>query len=235
MALEGYATIALVVLGVAGVVALIVWAYKQERKRVAGLESLAKAQGWTYRRADGGLHQHYRAYEPFKNMGFGHVCENVLEGDHKGSPVNLFDYEYKTQSGSGKQRRTQTHHYAVLALRMPIRSPGLTIERENIGHKLWDAVGGDDIDFESDEFSRKYWVKSPDRRFAYDVLHARTIAWFLDQDARDGLQWHGDGLVWYKGGRWRAHEVLPVLDRLVAFRDLLPRHLLDAASPESGP
>ncbi len=53
------------------------------------------------------------------------------------------------------------------------------IRPEHLFHKLSAAFGWDDIDFESAEFSRRYYVKSPDKRWAYDVIHARVMEMLL--------------------------------------------------------
>jgi hypothetical protein len=41
------------------------------------------------------------------------------------------------------------------------------------------VFGFDDIDFESEEFSRKFHVKSRDKKFAYDVCHSRMMEFLL--------------------------------------------------------
>jgi len=40
-------------------------------------------------------------------------------------------------------------------------------------------MGFDDIDFESEEFSRTFWVKCEDERFAYDVIHPGMMEFLL--------------------------------------------------------
>jgi hypothetical protein len=54
-----------------------------------------------------------------------------------------------------------------------VGTPSLLIRREDIGDKLIGGLGFDDIDFESEEFSRDFWVKSDNRRHAYGVIHPR--------------------------------------------------------------
>ena len=55
----------------------------------------------------------------------------------------------------------------------------VSIRAEHWGDKLVQAIGFDDIDFESAEFSRKFFVKSPDKRWAYDVIHQETMDYLL--------------------------------------------------------
>ena len=58
----------------------------------------------------------------------------------------------------------------------PFRNvPDLLIRPEGFFDKVAGAFGFDDIDFESEEFSRAFFVKSSDKRFAYDVLHPRML------------------------------------------------------------
>jgi hypothetical protein len=55
----------------------------------------------------------------------------------------------------------------------------LFIRPEGFFDKVTEFVGLEDIDFESAEFSQKFFVKSPDRRWAYDVLHQKTMEMML--------------------------------------------------------
>ncbi|MHC4201700.1 MAG: hypothetical protein ACYSU0_17070, partial [Planctomycetota bacterium] len=104
-------------------------------------------------------------------------ARNVINGERDGSAVMIFDYRYTTGSGKNKS----THSRSVMIVEMPEQSfPELLIRREGFFDKIAAAVGFDDIDFESHEFSRKYYVKSRDKRFAYDVVDARMMEFLLD-------------------------------------------------------
>jgi len=103
---------------------------------------------------------------------------NILSGNYQGHDVLLFDYHYQT--GSGKD--THHHHLSFFILHLPGIFPELTIGREHIFSKIAQAVGYDDIDFESHEFSRKFCVRSRDKKFAYDVCNAKMIEYLLAND-----------------------------------------------------
>ena len=63
------------------------------------------------------------------------------------------------------------------------------------------AFGWDDIDFESAEFSRKYFVKCEDKRWAYDVLHGRVMELLLRVQ---GYSFEGDGrMIMVRAGEKR--------------------------------
>ena len=58
--------------------------------------------------------------------------------------------------------------------------PQMTIGPESFGEKIATAFGvEDDIKFESAEFSRTFCVRSPDKKFAYDVCNAQMIEYLL--------------------------------------------------------
>ena len=61
---------------------------------------------------------------------------------------------------------------------------------------MTDFFGFNDIDFESAEFSRKFYVKAKDRRWAYDIIHQRMIEYLLEApkfhiqlDSKDIMVW----------------------------------------------
>ncbi|GAG15661.1 unnamed protein product, partial [marine sediment metagenome] len=72
----------------------------------------------------------------------------------------------------------------------------LYLRPENIFDRVTDFFGYDDIDFESAEFSRQFFVKARDKRWAYDILHQRMIEYLLEApkfhiqfDAREIMTW----------------------------------------------
>ena len=85
--------------------------------------------------------------------------------------MTLMDYQYTT--GSGKNRSTHNKGLVIIGCDHP--TIPLQIRRENPFDKVGEFLGMDDIDFESAEFSRKFYVKSSDRKSAYDVINARSI------------------------------------------------------------
>lgn len=210
------------------IVAGIVFAFLHEKRRREAFAAQAAALGLVYERTPSEDLASRCAEFPLLRQGFGRRAANVLRGTYRGHDVRLFDYIYKTQHSSGKGSRTQTHHYSVALAVLPIRVPRVRIVPENWGHKLWDALGGDDIDFESHEFSRRFWVKGDDRRFAYDLLHPRAMEYLL---APGRKQWEfvGDLALTWEIGRHSPADCQKILDRLVGFVDLFPSHLVEAA------
>ena len=105
-------------------------------------------------------------------------------------------------------------------------APTLLVRPEGLFDKLKGAIGFDDIDFESEEFSRKFYVQSSDKRFAYDVLHPRMME-FLLKEQPDALDLEGGALCVSDGSRlWEPDDFRARLDFVRRFCELWPRHLL---------
>lgn len=145
---------------------------------------------------------------------------NVLSGSYQGHEVLLFDYHYKT--GSGKN----THHYylSFFILHLPASFPELIIAPEGIFSKIAQAVGYDDIDFESHEFSRKFCVRSKDKKFAYDVCNARMIEYLLSNTDLS-IEIDDRVMAISFNSRLAPEQIEPNLNRLITVRSLLPGYL----------
>jgi hypothetical protein len=78
---------------------------------------------------------------------------NVLSGQYRGHSILAFDYHYETHSTDSKgHQQTHHHHFSFFIMLLERSFPELSITREGIFSKLAQAVGYDDIDFESHEF-----------------------------------------------------------------------------------
>ncbi len=89
--------------------------------------------------------------------------------------MTCLDWQFVT--GSGKNR--QTHRHAVVIVETGLPVIPLEIRREHLLDKVGEFLGHDDIDFESAEFSRTFHVTAADRKWAYDVIHTRTMEYLL--------------------------------------------------------
>jgi len=145
---------------------------------------------------------------------------NVLSGSYQGHEVLIFDYHYKT--GSGKN--THHHYLSFFILYLPISFPELIIGPEGIFSKIAQAVGYDDIDFESHEFSRKFCVRSKDKKFAYDVCNARMIEYFLSNTDLS-IEIEDKVMAISFSSRLSPERIEPNLNRLITVRSLLPDYL----------
>jgi hypothetical protein len=150
---------------------------------------------------------------------------NVMSGPFAGQTVLAFDYHYETHSTDSKgRRRTQHHYFSFFILLLRANFPELTIAPEGIFSKVAQAFGYDDIDFESHEFSRKFCVRSKDKKFAYDVCHVRFMEYLLgNQDL--SIEFEGPAIATGFRSCLKAPEIERNLHRLGEIRSFLPQYL----------
>lgn len=172
----------LVPLLVGGVILVAVVAYRLNEKKIRIMQATAASHGWTW---VGDADQWVDAWdvEPF-GRGMGRRVENCVEGTYRGVPFLAFEYEFYTEStttDSEGRRHTsrQTHHFDVAVLRLGANLPDLHLSPEGGFARLVDAMTGHDIDLEYDAFNRAFRLHCADRKFAFDVFHARTMEYVL--------------------------------------------------------
>lgn len=198
-----------------------VYAWQQEQKRKEALLVWATARGWTLRTATRRGVDHDFPGLGFLARGRSRRAKNVVTGTHRGRPVTLFDYRYTTGSGKNKQ----THRLGVVVVGTDHPVIPLTIRRENPFDKVGEFLGADDIDFESAEFSRTFFVKSGDRKWAYDVIHQRTMDYLLRCDFQD-LAFGLFELAVHKRGRFDPDGYDRALDLACDVLDLIPDYVI---------
>lgn len=201
-------------------VALGVWQYRVEQRRREAFRAWCAAHDWSW--FPGKDKRHARRYRFVNrlNQGYNHWLRHRVVGTWRGRPAEAFTFHYQT--GSGKN--TQHWFFGVVVLALERSFPELTIQPENFFDKLAAAFGFDDIDFESAEFSRRFAVRSRDKKFAYDVCHPRAME-FLLAHRGPALEVEGDRLVGIWRGRQEAADLAPRLDFLSDFRELWPGYL----------
>ncbi len=214
--LVGFVTIAIVA---------AVFSYISARKRREAMLALAARLGLRFDPdKDWDMARRYDFLDKLR-AGSNRYAFNTLVGTYQGHDVASFDYHYETHSTNSKGHRQTHHHYfSCFLLHVPASFPELVIAREGFLSKIAQAVGYDDIDFESHEFSRRFCVRSPNKKFAYDVCHARMMEYLLANDDLT-MEIEGDVLAITFNSRLAPERIEPNLNRLVALRSLLPEYL----------
>jgi len=195
-------------------VALIVFGILKARERREAMARLAAELGFEYYPDDPwSLEDKYAMFELF-GRGHSRKASNVICGEVDGRAVVAFDYQYTT--GSGKNQ--STHACQALVMGLPILAAGLRMRSESLFDRVASWVGYDDIDFESDEFSRRYHVACDDRRFAYDILHARLIDYLLGCGSVPNLEMQGPLMVLFEsqGDAANVRRLLAIGREIVA-------------------
>lgn len=205
-------------LAVAGF-ALLSWYLKERRRNEMG--RMARQLGLSFAASD-----------PFGLLGLpftmfakgdGRGLENVLHGTWQGLPLKAFDYWYFEESTDSDGRRSRTYHRfncaiaEVEAALSPVR-----IGPENLLTRMADSLGFRDVEFESEDFNRRFQVTAGDRKFANDLIDARMMRWLMIA---------GDGWSYEAVGRWvmvsckrvRPTRLVPLLGTLKGFVERVPR------------
>lgn len=199
--------------------------YLRGRRRAA-LAKLAKELGWQLKPDNDYSLRGYRRFHVFCRWPYGHGSNTLL------GRVKVGKRTYAVQMGdynSGSRTRPGTdaiRHLSYLLVMVPFPAmPDLEIRREALLDKAADAAGLDDIDFESDEFSRRYHVKSPQKRFAYDLVHPRMMEFLLRVDA-PAVQIRDRLVLLTDGSSWKPEEFRRQLWWVQEFFELWPEHLV---------
>ena len=198
----------------------------QKKKRREALVVLAKQLG--LRLNTGKDHQiasRYRFLDKL-SQGSNRYAYNILSGEWRNQDVLAFDYHYVTRSRDSKgKRRTNHHYFSFFILHLPRDFPELKISREGFLSKIAQAVGYDDIDFESHEFSRRFCVRCPDKKLAYDICNAQMIDYLLDNDDLN-IEIEGSALALGFDRTLAVEAIEHNLGRLLKIRSLMPDYLL---------
>ncbi|MFK7760470.1 MAG: hypothetical protein AB8C13_11070 [Phycisphaerales bacterium] len=193
---------------VAAMIVYIIKASEEAKRRaaarIAAMQALAAEHGLSFvPHLDSEHDERYYHFGVFQR-GFDKFAYNSISGEIElaigdgwsgaglgaTGKVQTGDFKYKTRettTTTDSKGRTTTrtrivnHAFSYFILELPFEEvPDLMIRREHLFDKIASAFGKNDIDFESAEFSRKFYVKSGSRKFAYDVIHQRMMEFLLE-------------------------------------------------------
>lgn len=209
------------VLFAAFILVAFVVAFSLAAKRRKALEAFAAKQGLSFDRSKNRhVDMEFPTLKCFHRGHSRYGC-NFLKGIWNGRTFLGFDYHYTT--GSGKNRSHHSFSCVLLGSTVPLKD--LHIRPEGFFDKVTEFFGYDDIDFESAEFSRSFYVKASDKRWAYDVLHARTIEFLLAQP-KFTLRFAPDCALAGKGRTFKPEEFAQAANVLQGLLDGLPEYVL---------
>lgn len=152
---------------------------------------------------------------------------NHLTGLWNGLGFHGFDYHYETYSTDSDGNPDTDHHYfSAVVIESKVSLERLFIRPEGFFDKVTEFFGLDDIDFESSDFSDKFYVKAADKRWAYDVLHQRTMQFLLDSP-RYTIQFVGDHVIAYQGSKFSMQEYGTAGDVVTGILERLPDYVVE--------
>ncbi len=196
----------------------------QQRKRLEGLVELSRRLNLDFSAMENyGIADRYDFLKQLA-QGDNRYAANVLSGNYQQNEILAFDYHYETTTHDKNGSHTEHHWFSFFILTLPASFPDLTIRRENFFTKVAEVFGYEAIKFESAEFSKTFCVRSPDKKFAYDVCNAQMIEYLLAN--RDlSVEIENNVLALAFTTRLAPEQIETNLQRLVAIRARLPEYL----------
>jgi hypothetical protein len=205
----------------------MIWGLQAGKKRRTAMGVLAEQLGLQFdAERNYGMAKQYAFLDKLR-QGENRYAYNIMNGRLQGHDVAAFDYHYETHSTDSKgNRQTHHHHFSFFILTLGKFFPELTIAKEGFFSKIAQAVGFDDIDFESHEFSKRFAVRSKDKKFAYDFCNAQMIDYLLGHPDIN-IEVDQDSLALGFNRCLKVEEIEPHLNQLVEIRELMPNYLFE--------
>jgi hypothetical protein len=123
------------------------------------------------------------------------AIENTAIGVRDGANVVVADYRY---SPSDAAERDDYRRYTCVLTDAPAWWPDLSVAPAGLAARLRSTFALPDIEMESEEFNRRFDVRSSDRRFASALLDARMMRWLLDEVPGVGFEVVGRRLMVFR-------------------------------------
>lgn len=208
----------LIAIGIAAAIFLIFYITSLERRKK--IAAYADSKGWLFSAdKDKNMNHHFPEFKCLRR-GHSRYAYNIMRGRHEKQDLTAFDYHYVT--GHGKSR--QVHNLSVFVLGSPLSLKPLYIRPENIFDKVSDFFGHDDIDFESAEFSRKFYIKAQEKRWAYHVIHQQMMEYLMEAP-KFHIQLAGEHIMVWRTTRFNEQDFDNAFDLILGILGRLPEYL----------
>ena len=225
--MEGFIFI-FILIAIFAIVAAI-YGHKKEKERSAAIGAWARAKGYQFHPDK--VRHFDDEYPSFKYLrsGSNRYAWNIVGGREGEWHFTMCDYHYETHSTDSKgNRQTHYHHFSCIFVQPDFPLSPMQIRREGFFDKIKSSFGFGDINFESAEFSRKFYVSGKDKRWVYDVVHNRTME-FLMAAPKITIESDDVFLSTRKDGRIKPEELDQQLGFALSFLELIPEHVKKSA------
>ena len=177
----------LIVVAVAALGLIGYFQYRSRRQRIRAVVALATRSGFSFTPDDVD-----RVVDmPFKlfTEGDGRKVELVMSGTHNGRPMRMFDYWYYDEETNGSSGESRTYHrFTCALLTVPAACPPLRLTHEDFLTRLGSHLGLHDVEFEYDDFNRRFRVKCNEQKFAFALFDGQMMQWLLEADTFQSVE-----------------------------------------------
>jgi hypothetical protein len=156
----------------------------------------------------------------------------VLSGTWNGVTLVYADYAFTERSG----RSSQTYVFSTVVTDLGCVLPEVEVTARSMIGELADELGVHGLEFESEDFNRRFVVHSDDERFAFELVDARMMEVLL-AGPHDLHVHFGPNRMIVWGRRRSPAELQPILDAAAALDQRVPvvvRHDYGVAAGAGG-
>jgi hypothetical protein len=213
---QDYLALALALL--AGVLLLLVLWYARRQRRRQAVAKLAGRHGFHFIRRDP-LNAE-RVLFRLLSSGDGRVLANVLWGTWRGVNIRAADYGYYVVKGLvfGVIKIKRWHRFSIVVVGLGLQVPWVGLGDEAWVHRLQ----GRDVEFELEDFNRRFRVQADDREFAYKLIDARMMHWMLQAPPGAAFEVRSDCAL-VSVPRLPVDALTQLFDLAAGFRERIPR------------
>ena len=226
-------TIIILFLAVFAVIAI--FGFLQSRQRKKDLAAFAAEHGLSFREGkDPGLRDRYPAFECLRQGDSDRYGFNFMQGDWHGRALLAFDYHYETRSTDAQgHNSSSSHRFSAVIVTSAVPLRPLLIRPEGFFDKVKAFLGSEDINFESAEFSRKFYVAAPDRKWAYDVIHPRAMEFLLSMP-QFHVKFDTACVMAWRSSTFAPEEFASAAEVVRGLLDRLPEYLVNQQAQPGG-
>lgn len=213
--------------------ALMIWGHQRRKKRQAGLVAWAEARNWHYAKTDKTLLQRWNSTPFTSGRGNKPSASDVMWGpitspNGQARQALSFNFTYTVSSGSGDDESETTYRHHVTCVFFDLRTPVLEVTRENFGSKFSKLFGGQDIQFEAEDFNKAWRIQATNLKFAHDVIHPRMMEYLMTMTGRGfNFVLPGDCVMVFNKVALDLSAVDPMIAVCNQIMDQIPAHVYE--------
>ncbi len=227
------------------VIVSAIYSKKKYEERLAALATWAASEGLSFNPGGldaqtsgffasfntsqaGGFLGQFSGFSPFE-QGDNWRVPLIISGIQGDQQWAVFDYSYDTEStstdseGNTTTSRT-THHFTVCSVTQPLMFPQLEIRPEGFFDRVGKVFGARDLNFEMEEFNRRFLVRTSDEKVTYGMIHPQMMEFLM---TCPGIHWQivGPQIVIAQPGRLDVPQIAGTVNIMKCFLGQIPPYL----------
>ena len=181
-----------------------------EKKRRQELKKQARRIGFSFSPNYQGNIPGNKEFRIF-NIGHSKKAYNLLKGTYGKTYWEIFDYNYTVGAGRNSSTYTQTIIYTQVK---DFNFPHFTLDPEGFFHKIAQALGFKDINFEANpEFSKKYLLKGENEEKIRELFAPHILRFFEKMKKPIHIEAKGNNFLLWSRPRIKPQELRNFLDQ----------------------